>query len=155
MMYKNVYEQDELYHYGIKGMKWGVRREIGKKSKTAAYLERQSAKEGETLLKAIKKRDKANSYGYTNEANDYDQVVKTSISRIKKMHNLRNKLVSDMSEKDIKKGRSALAGLGGGVGAVTLGVGIPVAFAGNNALNKHRAKKFANNYGMEDPFSYT
>lgn len=30
--------QNELYHYGVKGMRWGVRREIGNQSREAARI---------------------------------------------------------------------------------------------------------------------
>lgn len=30
--------QNELYHYGVKGMRWGVRRNLGKQSRNSARI---------------------------------------------------------------------------------------------------------------------
>ena len=42
--------ENELMHYGVKGMKWGVRRQIKRNSRTAARLH--------TLEKANDKKNK-------------------------------------------------------------------------------------------------
>lgn len=52
-MYNN-----ELYHYGVKGMKWGVRRaryKAAKKEYKAAKKEYESAKKSEPIRKTIKR----------------------------------------------------------------------------------------------------
>lgn len=83
---------DEFYHYGVKGMKWGVRRDLKRKSRKAARLKDQTDdndKRINRLNRSIaKKQKKIKSYENANRAfNAY-----------------RNHLVKNLSEKDIKQG---------------------------------------------------
>ena len=93
---------DELRHYGVKGMKWGVRREIGTRAKAGAMYERLI----KTQTKRMNKLEKMKSTkGLTNRQNkNLKDLKKTTEDFIKK----RNTLIKDISEKDIEKGRRAI-----------------------------------------------
>ena len=101
LMWQYTYS-DELRHYGVKGMKWGVRREIGTRAKAGAMYERLI----KTQTKRMNKLEKMKSTkGLTNRQNkNLKDLKKTTEDFIKK----RNTLIKDISEKDIKKGRRAI-----------------------------------------------
>ena len=123
----------ELYHYGVKGMKWGVRRNIGIKSRAAAQYKSftDAANRNVKRLEA-----KKNSKGLTDR----------QVARLKKNRDLardfikkRNALIKNMSEKDIKRGERAVASryllIGGSVGAMTNAVELARA---NRILQRER-----------------
>lgn len=53
----NMYYETELYHYGVKGMKWGVRR--SDKEKAAAYRKKEAAKITKRRTKESERENKA------------------------------------------------------------------------------------------------
>lgn len=67
---------DELYHYGIKGMKWGVRR----------YQNKDGA-----LTAAGKKRNK--TYGWSKDAKNANRIKKKSI------HQMTNKELQQLNKR--------------------------------------------------------
>lgn len=74
-----------LTHYGVKGMKWGIRRDRRKRARTAASV---SKLEDEDL--PFNRNRKSTNAAYTNKHLPYTYA--------------RNKLVEDLSRKEIKAG---------------------------------------------------
>lgn len=69
--------QDELMHYGVPGMKWGVRKNRERAARTGRRIERQQSK----LNKAAGKRGKEN-FLYRNTVGDYRR------GQIKRLENI-------------------------------------------------------------------
>jgi hypothetical protein len=100
----------ELYHYGVKGMKWGVRR--AQKYEKKARIARESAKEWDEIGKA--KADKLRSKGKNDKADrvlaKYRDNAKTDRSDAKKyeakakQENTKNNFRD--ARRDVSKSRS-------------------------------------------------
>ena len=97
----------ELYHHGVKGMKWGVRKTIRQTSENirrarsameAANIERRQARIERTVSrnKSLQKR-----YGL-----DYKNQNKRYRAKIRRLEKMRNTKISDLSEADIERGRA-------------------------------------------------
>ena len=65
------YNQNELYHYGVKGMRWGVRRD-------------RSSSNGSIDLKTAKKKTEAAGRIVNESQNINNQVAKTRMTKAKK-----------------------------------------------------------------------
>lgn len=154
MDYKNVYYEDELCHYGVKGMKWGVRRSYGNKAKTAAYLKKTSNKYEKKAAKFTKKAEKATAKGNRDQAKYYNQVAKDMTKRTKDARALRNKLVTNLNQKDIKKGERAMTKLMVASTIMTLptfGLGTASAAAAKRLTDNARVTKYSAQYKMSNP----
>lgn len=82
---------DYLAHYGVKGMKWGVRRELGKRARLGATAGRMAAK-----------------YGRLAEKNRYNENERKGYAQLSKQYaGLQRKLYKGMSAKDIQQGKRA------------------------------------------------
>lgn len=86
----NHYDDNELYHHGIKGMKWGVRR-------TPAQLGHDTG--GVDLQKAKKKVDAANTI--VNETRNINNNV--SKKQSKKVQKQKMAEVKSMSDKELRE----------------------------------------------------
>ena len=107
----------ELYHYGVKGQKWGVRRNIGVKARAAA----QYKKFAESATRNVKRLE---------ERKAKKGLTDREVDRLKKNQDLarnytksRNALIKNMSDKDIKRGERAITRryiLGGAINSAAM-----------------------------------
>ena len=148
MEYIVTRQDDELMHYGVKGMKWGVRRNLGKKAKIAANLERYADVYDKASRINSKRADKAELSGNSEKSKIEREKASANIKQRDEMYKMRNKLIQDLSEKDIKQGRKymmksgLISGFIGGPVATGVVVGMDQARA-NRYIKEQRAKNKA------------
>lgn len=87
-----MYTYEELYHYGIKGMKWGVRRtpeQLGQRFKKTKedIAAKKAARDKETHDKVMKSRNA--KYIYRNRRLLSDEELRTKLNRVQMEANLR------------------------------------------------------------------
>ena len=125
----DIYDE-ELYHYGVKGMKWGVRRELGRKAKTAAYIESKTFSKSRMITKLDNKIKTNTTLGMDYKNEKLIEKRKRLDREREKMDVLRNKLIKDLSQKDIIKGRGYANSIGYDLGVIGYLAGVPVGYVG-------------------------
>lgn len=104
---------DILKHWGVKGMKWGVRKSRSANSTTKKEKppkkpsKRQIKKEAETLRKESNKRAKSHRKEYMKRKDLTDAELKKKVERLR-LENEFDRLSKDASKSQIAKGKSEL-----------------------------------------------
>ena len=97
----------ELYHYGVKGMKWGVRKAIGKQARAYAkgyYTNRKLSKKASKLDNKISKY--AEKYGKSSNKVKSLSAKRAKIAKsMDSVQATMKKNVSGLSQKDIQQGK--------------------------------------------------
>lgn len=128
-----MYNEEYLAHYGVKGMKWGVRRAIGQKAKIAADLERRETaykKRGDYKTKQAVVYDKVTGSRQNKEqkarSKELHANADAQYKAAKQMNKYRNEAIKNLSTKDIEQGRKYLlkANAVGVIVAGPIGAGI-------------------------------
>lgn len=89
--------ENELYHYGVKGMKWGVRRYQNKDGTLTAAGKRRAAKQEN------KQRRKDRKQALKNRRNLSDDELNKRVNRLQQ-----EKKFKELSESDLAPGRTAV-----------------------------------------------
>ena len=137
---------DYIQHYGIKGMKWGVRRYQNKDGTlTAAGKKREAAKSAQDANRAeIQDRKEA----YKNRRTLSDEEINTRVRRLEQ-----EKRLKSLTEDDIAPGRSAAKKLLHSTGAkvlYTAALGAAI-YAGHYAMTGQYDPTTAANYIFPNP----
>lgn len=130
-----IFLNEELYHYGVKGMKWGVRRNRDVSNKTREYRTSRKTDPKTDFLKINRANSAARSY--------YRAQRTSNFQRYKNQNAIMDKKISGLSKEQIENGRyrvararnikrktvSALLGVGAGVATVGTGglAAVPIA----------------------------
>lgn len=95
---------NELYHAGVKGMKWGVRKAVEGAKTTRRAMSAASIEEKIRNAKRVIDRHDSRSDRRTRT---YKLKNAKYQAKLKRLESIRNKRVSDLSEADIDRGRAA------------------------------------------------
>ena len=115
-----------LYHHGVKGMKWGIRKSL----KTAGTKVKRLAR-ATSAARTRRQLDRSKKIvGSTYSPSRYNRHK----NRIRKLNKIYNKKTSDLTENEIKVGEVAysalksiaVSALMGGVGAAAFGLSTPI-----------------------------
>lgn len=101
------YNSNELYHHGVKGMKWGVRKSISKVSQTSRRMGRAVSAANLEARRRQMERSIARAKTMQKRTNrDYKAQIKRYKTKMKRLDSLRDTKISDLSEADIDRGRA-------------------------------------------------
>ena len=100
-------EGDELAHYGVKGQKWGVRKEIGKDAKAAAIARGRATSLSKQAKKLLSRINKLKTSGKTANRS-LSSKARAMQKEASKYQEVEKVLSKGLSEKDIRQGRRAV-----------------------------------------------
>ena len=105
-----TYETNYLAHYGVKGMKWGVRRDLKKRSIAGAKLGYKIKKQGRRIQKINDKIYKKMSKGADGDALAKLKAKKNNAEKKRTaLANVQKKLYKGLSQSDIDQGKRHVA----------------------------------------------
>ena len=93
---------EELYHYGVKGMKWGVRRTPAQLGHTTGTKKKRSGSAGEAVKNTAKKAAKAIS-SKVSETRRKRAEVKAHDAETKKIQENKKKKLSDLTDDELRQ----------------------------------------------------
>lgn len=103
--------QNELYHYGTLGMKWGIRRYQNKDGSLTPAGKKRYAKLNSELEKLKPPGEKSQKTSNKTASGMSDDELRTAINRLR-MEREYKQLVSSLSPKKVQKGESLVAKAG-------------------------------------------
>ena len=123
---------NELYHHGVKGMKWGIRKAVKKTSHTVGRMSRSmvaaNLENRRTSLERTIARNKSLQKRYNF---DYRKQNARYRAKMKRLNAMRNRKISDLSEAEIDRGRQAYKTMKN----ITLSVAITAASAAAGTIS--------------------
>lgn len=99
----NQTPNDKLMHYGVKGMKWGVRRDRAKRARMGQRLKERADLDSKTVDNLKKKRSKMVFDG--KDTSKLDSQINQISTRQRNTTKLMNRTISGLSQKEIDRGR--------------------------------------------------
>lgn len=98
----------ELYHHGVKGMKWGVHKKLRSVSQSVSRAGRAvGAANIEERIASVKRTMERNTARSDKRTRSYKVKNAKYDAKLKRLKAMRNCKVSDLSLEDIERGRSA------------------------------------------------
>lgn len=148
-MWTYNYNNQELYHYGVKGMKWGVRKAQAHTNKAASLRKRADEYDAKgKTKKAASLREKAGNLNKKAAAEKRLVDFKKEANKIRDKRTVGEKVVTFLiggvfANQTYNSARAAGASSAGATGAVILGniLGGPIGQVAITKMYEHGAKK--------------